>query len=78
METEPTEVSYAAELKSVIDSLELGLRAEIEKRIEGQKLRVDLLIYRGNALSLIVEIKRPEAFPSLSDDKLIELSLIHI
>ena len=72
METEPTEVSYAAELKSIIDSLELGFRAEIEKRIEGQKLRVDLLIYQGIALSLIVEIKRPEAFPSLSDDKLIE------
>jgi len=72
MGTEPTEVSYAAELKSIIDSLELGFRAEIEKRIEGQNLRVDLLIYQGNALSLIVEIKRPEAFPSLSDSRLIE------
>jgi type I restriction-modification system DNA methylase subunit len=72
METEPTEISYAAELKSIIDSLGLGFRAEIEKRIEGEKLRVDLLIYQGNALLLIVEVKRPEAFPSLSDDKLIK------
>ena len=61
MATEPTEVSYAAELKSIIDSLDLGFSAGIERRIEGQKLRVDLLVFYKNQLCLIVEVKRPEA-----------------
>ena len=72
MATEPTEISYAGELKSIIDSLNLAFHAEIEKKLEGKLLRVDLLIHHKDQLSLIVEVKRPEAFPSLSDGGLLE------
>lgn len=69
METKPTEMTYAAELKSIIDSFNQGFHAEVEKKIEGENLRIDLLVYHKDNLQLIVEIKRPEKCPSINDSR---------
>lgn len=69
METQPTEMTYAAELKSIIDSFGQSFRAEVERKIEGENLRVDLLVFHDERLKLIVEVKRPDKFPSLNDEK---------
>jgi len=71
METQPTEMTYAAELKSIVDSFNHGFRADVERKIEGENLRIDLLIYYDNQLRLILEVKRPEICPSINDQKII-------
>jgi len=71
METQPTEMTYAAELKSIIDSINQGFHAEVERKIEGEKLRIDLLLYYNKNLRLIIEVKRPEDYPSLNDQKIV-------
>jgi len=70
METQPTEMTYAAELKSIIDSFDQGFRADVERKIEGQKLRIDLLVYHHTKLCLILEIKRPEIYPSVNSQQI--------
>jgi len=69
METQPTEMTYAAELKSMIDVFGQGFHAEVERKIEGENLRIDLLVYHKDDLQLIIEIKRPERCPSINDQQ---------
>ena len=68
METSPTEMTYAAELKSVVDSFDQGFRADVERKIEGENSRIDLLVYYNHHLCLILELKRPDKCPSLNDE----------
>jgi hypothetical protein len=72
VETQPTEMTYAAEMKSMIDAFGQGFHAEVERKIEGENLRIDLLVSHNDRLCLIVEVKRPEKLPSLNDEKVKE------